>query len=182
MASKGNENFVAIPGPRLLEAIGTVAVKWSALEFEIDNLLYWASDPADEEGIKSFLKTKGFQQRCDRLKTILRSEHLAKSGTLRLVSIIDGALSLKGERDQIIHGLYGDPASSKTNADAILTTLKGHKIHTEWPITRLRVVKTAKAIDQICLNISNHLLEHSTDVGGGFFMAITWHHKDRREN
>ena len=181
MAFKGNDNFVAIPGPRLLEAIGTVTVKWSALEFQIDNLLYWASDPADEEDIKSVLKTKGFRQRCERLKTILRSDYGAKIGTVHLVSIIDSALSLKGERDQIIHGLYGDPASSKTNADAILMTLKGHKMQTEWPITRLRVIKTAKAIDQICLNISNHLLEHSTDVGGGFFMAVTWRHKDRRD-
>ncbi|WKL21289.1 hypothetical protein QYR00_05850 [Agrobacterium tumefaciens] len=179
--TKGSENFVAIPGSRLLEAIGMVSVKWSSLEFQIDNMLYWASDPADEEGIKSFLKTKGFQQRCERLKSILRSEYGDTNGTSRLISIIDAALSLKGERDQIIHGLYGDPASSKTNADAILMTLKGHNLRTEWPITRLRVVKTAKAIDHLCLSISNHLLEYSTDVGGGSFMAMTWRHKDRRD-
>lgn len=60
-------------------------------------------------------------------------------------------------------------------------TLKGHNLRTEWPITRLRVVKTAKAIDHLCLSISNHLLEYSTDVGGGSFMAMTWRHKDRRD-
>lgn len=181
MASKGGENFVAIPRAKLLEAIGTVAVKWSALEFQIDNLLYWASDPADEEGIKSFLNTKGFQQRCERLKTILRTDHAATDGTLCLIQIIDSALSVKGERDQIIHGLYGDPGSSKTNADAILIALKGHKQRTEWPITRLRVITTARKIDQICQDISNHLLTHAKDIGGGSFWAVTWRHKDRRE-
>lgn len=180
MGSKEPDDFVAVPGTKLLEAIGTVAVKWSALEFQIDNLLYWASDPNGED-IAAFINSKGFQQRCDKLKSILRSDHGDKLGTRGLIELIDKATGMKSEREQVIHGMYIDPASSKTNADAILITLKGHKQKTEWPVTRLRVLQTAKKIDQLCNAIFLHLLNHGKDIGGGTIWPITWRHKDRLE-
>jgi hypothetical protein len=174
------KEFIAVPGPKLLEAIGTVAVKWSALEFLIDNLLFWASDPAGED-IGTFINRKGVQQRCDKLKTILRTDHAKTPGTQGLIELIDKVLAMKNEREQVIHGLYLDPASSKTNADAILINLKSHKQKTEWPITRLRVLTTAKKIDQLCNAISLHLINHGKDIGGGTIWSITWRHKDRIE-
>jgi len=172
------EEFVSIPGPKLLEAIGTVAVKWSALEFQIDNLLFWASDPAGED-IGAFINSKGVQQRCDKLKSILRTDHATTPGTQGLIDLIDKVLAMKNEREQIIHGLYVDPASSKTNADAIIINFKSHKQKTEWPITRLRALTTAKKIDQLCNSIFLHVISHGKDIGGGTIWPITWRHKDR---
>ena len=108
MSHKQNEGFVSIPRPKLPEAIGTVAVKWSSLESQIDNLLYWASDPNDSD-FPGFLNSRGFQHRCEKLKSILRSEHAAHAGTTGLIALIDQALGIKSEREQIIHGIYTDP-------------------------------------------------------------------------
>ncbi|THV22904.1 hypothetical protein [Peteryoungia ipomoeae] len=174
--SKGSE-FIPVPGEKMLEAIGLVAVKWSALEFQIDNLLYWASSP-DDQDTTHVLNHFGTQQRWERLKNILRQEHSKHPGTAGLVALVDKALGIKGERDQIIHGLYSEPASKATKAEVVIITLKSHKVKTEWPVNRPRVLQAAKKIDALLAQILNHLLDHGERLGNSI-LTNAWRHKDR---
>ena len=171
-------DFVSIPGDKMLEAIGIVAVKWSALEFQIDNLLYWAAAPSDPE-IQRVLNAHGVQQRWECLKNILRKEYANHVGTARLISLIDKALSIKGERDQIIHGVYSTPDSPQAKAEAVILTLKSHKVRTEWPVTRMRVLSTAYKIDLIVGEIIAHLLDHGERLGNSI-LPNAWRHKDHK--
>ena len=177
MAISKDSKFIAVPGERMLEAIGTVAVKWSALEFPIDNLLYWASSPDDTE-TAYILNNSSVKRRWGRLKSILQQEYSGHVGTLGLLDLIDKALSIKGERDQIIHGIYSQTISPDSKAEAVIMALKGHKIRNEWPVSRPRVLQAADKIDSLLAKIINHTLVHGTRLGNST-LPNAWRHKDR---
>jgi hypothetical protein len=178
MAKTPSDQFVPIPGAKMLEAIGTVAVKWSALEFQIDNILYWASSPHDAE-VQRILNGQGVQQRWDRLKKILREEYTSQPGTSKLMSLIDRGLSIKGERDRIMHGLYAAPDSPNAKAEAVILALKNHKVRAEWPVTRPRVLDAANKIDRLLSEIINHLLDHGERIGNSI-LPNAWRHADHK--
>lgn len=169
-------NFIPIPGDRMLEAIGTVAVKWSALEFQIDNILYWASSPHDPS-VTRILNSYGVQQRWEHLKGTLRRDYPHHPGTPRLIVLVDRALSIKGERDAIIHGLYAAPTSAASKAEAVIFTLKSHKSRPDWPISRPRVLEAAQKVDVLLAELINHLLDHGEKLGNSI-LPNAWRHKD----
>jgi len=170
--------FVAVPGPKLLEAIGTVTVKWSALEFLLDNMLFWASDPADTK-TADLMSGGSTRARWGTLKDILRREHGARPGTAGMISLVDDALSIKGERDQIVHGIYADHRANPSPETAVAITLKRHKVRTEWPVTRPRILAAAAKIDALVARITNHQLAHGERLGNSI-LPNAWRHKDRK--
>lgn len=171
-------NFVPIPGPKLLEAIGTVTVKWAVLEFLLDNQLWWVTDPSDPD-VEPFMKRSSTRGRWDRLKDILRVEYKDNPETVHFLKLIDHALSIKGERDAIVHGLYTDP--TKPQNDALIIMMKGNKVRNEWPVSAKRAKETAQKIDDLTSAIFHQLFFRAgEDIGGGSRLPNTWRHKDRR--
>jgi hypothetical protein len=172
------QEMIAVPGSKLLEAIGTVTVKWSALEFMIDNALFWASDPADTKTAE-IMAGGATRTRWGTLKDILRRDHGTHPGTMGLIALIDGALSIKGERDRIVHGIYGDHKTSPSPDAALAIVLKRNKIRTEWSVDRPRIFATAAKIDALVANIMNHLMDHGERLGNSI-LPNAWRHKDRK--
>ena len=173
--------FVAIPGEKLLEAIGEVSVKWAALEWQLDNMLFWASDPADAETDK-LIREGSARARWRRLKDIVKLEHATHPGTLGLTMLIDDCLSLKGERDKVVHGVYGDHTSPET---AMLMMMQGgYEKGRGWAVTRPKVLEVARKVDEMARRLADYRMTYAQplDPAGSSFRMNAWRHKERAQD
>lgn len=168
--------FTPVPGPKMLEAIGAVTVKWSALEMFIDNLLYRASDPADIETEK-IRNTGSTRQRWRRLCQVLNEDYANHPGTTEIVGLISKALDLKHERDLVVHGIYSDTDLPR------LINLIGVKRNTakgkDWGIDRFRIIETASKIDRLVAKIIDCQMRYPTKVSDDSWLFGSWRHADR---
>jgi len=173
--------FVAIPGEKLLEAIGEVSVKWAALEWQLDNMLSWASDPADTDTAR-LLKEGSIRKRWNRLKHTVRLEHSTHPGTLGLTLLIDECLQLKGERDKVVHGVYGEDGSNATPEAAIVMLMQGGlEKGRGWAVTRPKVLEVARKIDAMVKRVFDYRMSFAEPMGNAFRLNA-WRHKAREQD
>jgi len=176
-----DQAFVAIPGEKLLEAIGEVSVKWAPLEWQLDNMLFWASDPADAETAR-LLSEGSIRKRWNRLKEVVRVEHSAHPGTLGLTILIDECLQLKGERDKLIHGVYGAQDGTITPEAAVVVMMQGgYEKGRGWAVTRPKVMEVARKIDGMVRQIFDYRMRFAEPLGNSFRLNA-WRHKARAQD
>jgi hypothetical protein len=173
------DEFVPIPGPRLLEAIGVISVKWSALEFMVDNILLWAS-AVDDAQTAELLRRGSVSQRWGRLRELLQSDYKDSPGSSGMVQLVNLALSLKGERDALVHGLYADRETNPSPEAVIAIVMKAHEMKREWPVTRVRILETAKKLDQLVARIVNHQMDFGERLGNSI-RPNAWRHQSRKD-
>lgn len=173
-----------LPGPKMLEAIGRVAVEWGALEAELDRVLFWASDPNDTTA-EDILKNGPVRKRCELLKDILEREHADHPGTAELISVIDDALSLKGERDRIIHNDYalpdGDAPHDPDPSRLMLSAWRSRKKSQDWCVNHARIKATAKKINAVLLREANLQFQCCERLGNSIRLNA-WRHKSRKQD
>lgn len=94
-----------------LRAIGHVAAQWARLEVQIDLLIARLLDQPSVVGVKTSLRSgtppKSFERRIDLLREmtpIVFSSHPAL--VARIERTIQDASHLRGNRDEIIHGVW----------------------------------------------------------------------------
>lgn len=169
--------FVPIPGEKLLEAIGVVVVKWSALEWSLNNALFWASDPNNSEELDAL--TGGETSRRWRLlKRLLQERYGVKPGALEMVGLVDQAMSLKTKRDNVIHGIYGEDPNDTNAVFAIL--IKKAEYKHERRMDRPSLMKLASDIDRLVAKIFNLQID-SAFLQGHQFARTPWRHPDRND-
>ncbi|WP_137113857.1 MULTISPECIES: hypothetical protein [Mesorhizobium] len=160
------QEFIAIPKPKMLEAIGLVTVKWAILDQILNQSLFWASDPDDIDTVK-LLSQGSTVKRWAKLKDLLRMDFAREAGSEGMILLIDEALSIKGERDKIVHWPYSDGSSSETAAIFSIRNFDH-----AWYVDRPRVMQTAQKIDRLLARIFNHMLDHGERSGEGESMFV----------
>jgi hypothetical protein len=171
------QQVVPVPGPKLLEAIGEVTVKWAALESLLDSLLFWASDPADGT-IADLLARKSIDVRWSRLKEIIVKDHTGHPGNTALLTVIGDALSVKGQRDTLVHGIFSD-RNNNPSPDAVLATIMGKRGFQDWAVDRPRILETARKIDEIASRFMNLQIDYGERISDTTIRMNAWRHKDR---
>lgn len=111
MISKNRNEFRYLPpiSDNEIYGIGLVSVSWATLEHMMDICLSAAfGGPYENE--KGSRNT--FIERARALKA-KASEELSDPWKAEICSFVDAALSLKGQRDLVIHGVWGEDTQGK---------------------------------------------------------------------
>jgi len=170
--------FVAIPKEKILEAIGVVVVKWSALEFLLNNTLYWAIDPNNEDEQKT-LTTGETSRRWHLLKQLLQRRYGVVPGALEMAELVTEAMTLKTKRDNVVHGVYGGDDANPESVFAIL--IKNSKYRHERRYDRSTLMKIAADVDVLAGKIFM-LQAESAMARSRNFGRTPWRHPDRKDD
>lgn len=133
-----------------LLGIGLVSHNWSLLESLLDNWLVSALGGPfkPDRGHRA-----SFVERARKLRQ-LSQEQLAKHWQQRVDDVIDSALSLKGQRDQIVHGVWGGPGP-----EAYVTLIDGGIGGTSRKVRYGKLREIALKIDNVSAQLIQITLE-----------------------